>query len=447
MTKDATVLVVDDEPSAIRVLSAILRSEGYTVLESLGVDRAISTIEQNTVDAVITDIKMPGNDGYSLFNYMSEHLPHIPTIFLTAYGTVDSAVQAVSNGAFYYFIKPPDYQQLKKVLAKAVERKCFNPGVEDRVEDSNGQPTERLIGRSAAMNRVLAKLAAIKDAESSVLLCGETGTGKEVFAKHIHFCSRWSPQPFVALNCAAIPRELLESELFGYEKGAFTGANGSRMGKFEEASGGTLFLDEIGELDPALQAKLLRVLQERTIQRLGSNKSIKVDFRLICSTNRDLKKEIETSLFRKDLFYRINVVCIEIPPLRERREDIPSLINEFMQDFCTRQSKRLSLSDEVTNIFLNYPWPGNIRQLKNVIEHAVVITKGPTVTANDLPDELREQIHGKHPAAGVKSLRTVAVQAVTNALRECNGNKSMAARKLGISRKALYARLREAKTP
>lgn len=443
MTKNATVLVVDDEPNAIRVLSAILKSEGYKVLESLGVDQAIRTIEQNTVDAVITDIKMPGRDGYSLFDYMSEHLPHIPTIFLTAYGTVDSAVQAVSKGAFYYFIKPPDYQQLKKVLAKAVARNCFNPDVMNHVK--HGQRTERLIGHSAAMKQVLTKISAIKDTGSSALLCGETGTGKEVVANHLHFCSRWSAKPFVAVNCAAIPRELLESELFGYEKGAFTGANGSRMGKFEEASGGTLFLDEIGELEPALQAKLLRVLQEKTIQRLGSNKSIKVDFRLICSTNRELKKEMETGAFRKDLFYRINVVCIEIPPLRKRREDIPLLIAAFMQEFCTRHSKRLSVSDEVMNVFLNYLWPGNVRQLINVVEHAIVISKGPVIAVSDLPDELQNQIHRYHPVAMVKSLRTMEVQAVANALCECNGNKSVAARRLGISRKTLYARLKESR--
>ncbi|HEX9136652.1 MAG TPA: sigma-54 dependent transcriptional regulator [Nitrospirota bacterium] len=444
--RDATVLIVDDEPNAIRVLSAILKSEGYNVLESLGVDRAISTLEQNTVDAVITDIKMPGRDGYSLFDYMSEHLPHIPTIFLTAYGTVDSAVQAVSNGAFYYFIKPPDYQQLKKVLAKAVERNVRNPDGMDHAEHGSGHSTERLIGRSAAMKRILTKLAAIKDSESSVLLCGETGTGKEVLANYLHFCSDWSAKPFVAVNCAAIPRELLESELFGYEKGAFTGANSSRMGKFEEASGGTLFLDEIGELEPALQAKLLRVLQERTIHRLGSNKNIKVDFRLICSTNRDLKKEMEIGSFRKDLFYRINVVSIEIPPLRERREDMSLLIVAFLQEFCARQSKKLSLSDEVMTLFLGYSWPGNVRQLKNVIEHAVVMSKGPAITVHDLPDDMRGQIQGKQPSAAVKSLRAVEVQAVANALRECNGNKSLAARKLGISRKALYARLKESGT-
>jgi DNA-binding NtrC family response regulator len=443
MIKDATVLIVDDEPNAIRVLSAILKSEGYNVLESLGVDRAISTLEQNTVDAVITDIKMPGRDGYSLFDYMCEHLPHIPTIFLTAYGTVDSAVQAVSNGAFYYFIKPPDYQQLKKILAKAVERNVRDPDAMDHAEPGNGHGAERLIGRSAAMKRILSKVSAIKDSESSVLLNGETGTGKEVIANHLHFCSGWSAKPFVAVNCAAIPRELLESELFGYEKGAFTGANGSRMGKFEEASGGTLFLDEIGELEPALQAKLLRVLQERTIHRLGSNKNIKVDFRLICSTNRDLKKEMEIGSFRKDLFYRINVVSIEIPPLRERREDMPLLIVAFLQEFCARQSKKLSLSDEVMSIFLGYSWPGNVRQLKNVIEHAVVMSKGPAITVHDLPDDLRGQIQGTQPSAAVKPLRTIEVQAVASALRECNGNKSMAARRLGISRKALYARLKE----
>jgi two-component system response regulator HydG len=249
-------------------------------------------------------------------------------------------------------------------------------------------------------------------------------------------------KPFVAVNCAAIPRELIESELFGSEKGAFTGAIASRTGKIEEASGGTLFLDEIGELEMPVQAKLLRVLQERTIERLGSNKKIAVDFRLISSTNRDLEHQMQVGTFRSDLYYRINVVRIEVPPLRDRKEDIPLLAEVFLQEFCAREKKPLTLSEDILEALRNYSWPGNIRQLKNVIEHAVIIAKGQRIAMRDLPSELRAyRVQRAEPAA--MTLRAMELHAVNRALQECNGNKSEAARKLGISRKALYARLKE----
>jgi DNA-binding NtrC family response regulator len=445
MKKNAAVLIVDDEPNAIRVLSAILRSEGYTVLEAPSVERAVGILSQNVVDAVITDIKMPQQDGYHLFDYIEEHAPHIPLMFLTAYGSVDSAVEAISNGAFYYFVKPPDYQKLKKVLEKAIEQNRQKMNAFCLPDDACKTGGPHLIGRHPAMTQVFRKIATMKDTDSSVLICGETGTGKEIVANHLHFSGNRSDKPFVAVNCAAIPRELLESELFGYEKGAFTGAAGCRTGKVEEASGGTLFLDEIGEMEPSLQAKLLRVLQEKTIGRIGSNKQIKVDFRLISSTNRDLKKEMESGAFRKDLYYRINVARIDLPPLRERKEDMPLLISEFMNEFCQRESKQLTLSSEVMNALLDHTWPGNVRQLKNVLEYAVAMSAGPTITLGDLPDDLRVQSRRKSSAGTIEPLKSVELQAIHNALTECKGNKSQAARLLMISRKALYTRLRAAK--
>lgn len=444
MTDRATILIVDDEPNAIRVLSAILKAEGYAVLEAQSVDRAISIVHQNTVDAIITDIKMPHHDGYHLFDHMNEHAPHIPVIFLTAYGTVDAAVQAISSGAFYYFVKPPDYDKLKKVLAKAIEQR--RPSLDDfpQQQVAGEVRSPRLLGRDPVMAQILRKIAMIKDAECSVFICGETGTGKEIVANHLHYLSGRSNKPFVAVNCAAIPRELLEAELFGYEKGAFTGATGSRTGKIEEASGGSLFLDEIGEMEPSLQAKLLRVLQERSINRLGSNTSIKVDFRLISSTNRDLEKEMASGAFRKDLYYRINVVRIDLPPLRDRIDDLPLLASEFLHEFCGREAKQLTISREAMDLFFEYSWPGNIRQLKNVIEHAVVICSGSTIGIKDLPDDLRGHSGRSNPPEVIRSLRSLEKQAIVNALSKCNGNKSMAARQLGISRKALYARLKDA---
>jgi DNA-binding NtrC family response regulator len=444
METNSTVLIVDDEPNAVKVLSAILKSEGYNVLESMDVDNAIGVFNRAHVDAIITDIRMPDKDGYHLFDYVTEHHPHVPVMFLTAYGTVESAVQAVTSGAYYYFIKPPDYGKLKSVLSQAIQRsaslqKCL---LGEREGTPGALTPCRLTGKSQAMLDIFKTIALVKDTESSVLIQGETGTGKEVIAANLHYRSSRQDKPFVAVNCAAIPRELIEAELFGHEKGAFTGAAGSRTGKIEEAADGTLFLDEIGELELSLQAKLLRMLQERAIERLGSNKKIKLRFRLISSTNRDLKKEMEAGRFRSDLFYRINVVPIDVPPLRERREDIAELAEEFMREFCTREKKQLSLSDEALSVFMKHPWPGNIRQLRNVIEHAVVVSPGRKIRIQDLPADILEAIAEPRSPSPFKTLRDLEQQAITTALRECNGNKSHAARKLGISRKALYARLR-----
>jgi DNA-binding NtrC family response regulator len=442
MTDKGKVLIVDDEPNALKVLSAILREDGYTTRESMDVDRAIGIIHDEPVDAVITDVKMPARDGFHLFDYIHEHQLHIPVMFLTAYGSVESAVTAMTNGAFYYFIKPPDYRKLKSVLGRAIEQYAQQRALEHTRQQLLTENNSCLIlGTAPSVSRIRQTIDAVKDSESSVLIQGETGTGKEVVACNLHYRSSRCAKPFVTVNCAAIPRELIESELFGYERGAFTGAIASRIGRFEEASGGTVFLDEIGELEMSVQVKLLRVLQERTIERLGSNKKIKVDFRLISSTNRDLKKEIEAGTFREDLFYRINVVQIDVPPLRERPDDIPLLAFEFINHFCLREKKLLAVSDEVMDIFTHFPWPGNVRQLKNVVERAVVFARGPRITVNELPDELRRTWREDTGRRSITPLKTLELQAIRDALRDCNGNKSQAARKLGISRKALYKRL------
>jgi DNA-binding NtrC family response regulator len=437
-----TILIVDDEPNALRVLSAILQAEGYSIRESMDVEQAIGMIAGQHVDAVITDVKMPLRDGFHLFDYIRSHHPGIPVMFLTAFGTVESAVDAITNGAFYYFIKPPDYQKLKVVLAQAIDA-C---GAARRLDGVLKRPVpesdaSRIIGETAPMGRIRQTIDAVKNSESSILIQGETGTGKEVVACNLHYGSSRAARPFVAVNCAAIPRDLIESELFGYEKGAFTGAASNRIGKFEEASGGTVFLDEIGELELSLQAKLLRVIQERTIERLGSNRKIKVDFRLISSTNRNLKQEVRAGTFREDLFYRINVVQIDVPPLRDRVNDIPLLAVEFADHFCRREKKRVTLSEEVLQIFKQFPWPGNVRQLKNVIERAVVLSRGKRITVYELPDELRIMRRPDAVMPVITPLRVLELQAIRAALRDCSGNKSKAARRLGISRKALYKKL------
>ncbi|NWF52138.1 MAG: sigma-54-dependent Fis family transcriptional regulator [Nitrospirae bacterium] len=441
--KNGRILLVDDEPNAIKVLSAILSDAGYDVIESQNGEKAIKIISKTDVDAVITDLKMPGTDGLQLFDYLIENYPDLPVIFLTAYGTVESAVNAMTRGAFYYFIKPPDYLKLKSIIAKAVEQRSLKKELESLKKRLSGEENLiRIIGNAPQMIKIFDAIEAVKDSASSVLIFGETGTGKELIARTLHFSSSRKDRPFIVVNCAAIPRELMESELFGYEKGAFTGAVTRRIGKIEEASSGTLFFDEIGELELSLQAKLLRVLQESEIERLGSNKKIKVNFRLISSTNRDLKKMVESNAFREDLYYRINVIQINLPPLRERVQDIPLLVTEFVKEFCVREKKTLTVSDDVLKILQSYQWPGNVRQLKNVIERAVVLAKGKMITLKELPEEFLafEEQKGNFSK---KTLKDLEIQAIKDALKECKGNKSKAARALGISRKAFYKRLRE----
>ena len=437
------VLIVDDEPNALKVLSAILTDEGYQVSQAFSASDALAKITEN-LDAVITDMRMPGRDGMQLYEQIAESFPDIPVIFLTAFGTVDSAVQAMTKGAFYYIIKPPDYPSLKGILARAVDQRRLKRELESlKKRLSSEDKLTQIIGRSAGIRRVLQVIEAVRDSESSVLICGETGTGKELVARDLHFTGSRKNRPFVAVNCAAIPRELIEAELFGYEKGAFTGASAQRIGRVEQSSGGTLFLDEVGELEPSVQAKLLRVLQEKEIERIGSNCRVQVDFRLVSSTNRDLPREIMAGNFRRDLYYRLNVVEIVLPPLRERMDDIPFLVAEFVKEFCARERKTLIVSDATMQKFQNYSWPGNIRQVRNVVERAVVLAKGHTITDRDLPEEMLEVETDRQPPSAISTLKQIEAQAIRDTLERCQGNKSKAAKILGFSRKSLYKRLRD----
>ncbi|MDO3379693.1 sigma-54-dependent transcriptional regulator [Geoalkalibacter halelectricus] len=439
-----TILIVDDEPNALKVLAAILGEEGYRVVTAGSVEAALPRFKETDFDAVITDMKMPGLSGMDLFGILAREHPEIPVVFLTAYGTVESAVEAMTRGAFYYFIKPPDYLNLKGILSRAVEQRRLKRELSELKKRLATEAREfRLIGSHPEIRKILDIVDSVRDSESSVLICGETGTGKEMIARSLHCGGVWAKKPFVAVNCAAIPRELIESELFGYEKGAFTGASARRIGRVEQAAGGTLFLDEIGELDMSVQAKLLRVLQEKEIERLGSNEKISVHFRLVSSTNRDLPTEIKKGHFRQDLYYRLNVVQITVPPLRERRQDIPLLVAEFLKEFCAREGKVLSISDEAMDILQSYSWPGNIRQLRNVVERAVVLVRGHEIGPRAFPEDIIP-VDDNQPVLGtVKTMRERELAAVKEALARCAGNKSEAARSLGISRKALYKRLND----
>lgn len=447
--QDAKILIVDDELNARRVLEAILGGDGYQIVLASDYDSAVERIASEDLDAVITDMKMPGKSGIEVFRFVKEHFPDIPVIFLTAYGSVESAVEAMTLGAFYYFIKPPDYPSLKGILARAVEQRHLKRELEmlrRRLHGDDKAPA--LIGKHPSIRRILEIIDAVKNSDSAVLVTGETGTGKEIVSRRIHYTGNRSNKPFVVVNCAAIPSNLLESELFGYEKGAFTGAVSRHVGKLEEAQGGTLFLDEIGEMELGLQAKLLRVLQDKEVERLGSNKKVKVDFRLISSTNRDLSVEVENGRFREDLFYRLNVVQINVPPLRERPEDIPFLVHAFLQDFCAKEGKMLEISNDALKALCQYSWPGNIRQLKNTIERTVVLARGKEIRCDDLPDQLciREDQNLTITANG-QTLKDLQESAIRESLARAEGNKSKAAKMLGISRKALYKKIRDFQIP
>ena len=443
----ARILIVDDELNARKVLSAILRDVPYDIFQAENVDNAIEVVRNEEIDVVITDLKMPGKDGLYLFNYLKAEFPDIPIIFLTAFGTVDSAVTAMTEGAFFYFVKPPDFIKLKAILAKAVEQKRLKNEISSlRNQLESTYRFSRIVGKSPGMEKVFRMVEAVKDSSSNVLITGETGTGKELLANAIHYTSRRHYKPFVPVNCAAIPRDLLETEFFGHEKGAFTGAVYQRIGKFEEASAGTLFLDEIGELELSLQAKILRAIQEKEIDRVGRNKKIKIDIRLIASTNRDLAKEVKSKKFRADLYYRLNVVQIKLPPLRERRSDIPLLVTHFLDKFSQRENKNVAgVSPDVMDVFLNYSWPGNLRELENVIERAVVLTKREMIGINGISKEIKNEVKNRDTVINdLKPLKEVQLESVLNAIDACNGNKSKAARALGITRKALYSRLKKA---
>lgn len=438
------ILIVDDEPNALRVLSAILEDVSFDVYKADNFERAIKIFSSENIDAVITDLRMPGKDGMDLFNHLNSKYTDVPVIFLTAFGTIDSAVNAMVKGAFYYFIKPPDYVKLKAILAKAVEHRRLRSEVTSlRSQLESTYRFSNIIGKSPNMEKIFKTVEAIKDSSTNVLILGETGTGKELLAKAIHFTSRRHYKPFVAVNCAAVPRELLEAEFFGHERGAFTGAVSRRIGKFEEASTGTLFLDEIGEMEMSLHAKILRAIQEKEIERIGGNKKIKIDIRLIASTNKDLKKEVQLKNFRADLYYRLNVVEIKLPPLRERKSDIPLLVTHFIDKFSQRENKQiLSVSPEVMRVFSAYSWPGNLRELENVVERAVVLTKSNVIDLKHIPAEIKKGAE-TGDSVNLKSLKELEIETIVNTITAFNGNKSKAARVLGITRKALYNRLKE----
>ena len=426
-----------------RVLEAMLRREGYEVITAANGAEALTGMKLD-VHTVITDLKMPVLDGMALLKKLSVEYPDVPVVMITAHGSVENAVEAVKLGAFDYLEKPFEQEQIRQVVAKAMNTYTLARRDARPEEPTTTRGRFRLVGESPAIKQIYAVVEKVANTPSTVLITGESGTGKELIARALHENSARHAGPFIKINCAAIPKTLMESELFGYEKGAFTGAVGAKPGRFELAHGGTLFLDEIGEIPVEMQVKLLRVLQESEFERVGGIKTIKVDVRLVTATNRDLLQDISAGSFREDLYYRLNVVPIHIPPLRERREDIPLLVDHFLAKFNDRLKKQISR-------MVSHHWPGNIRELENLMERTMLFCERPEIQVADLPPEIGGLPAAAAPASAAASLKE-AVRAETErvereliqkALDETGGNVTQAARKLKISRKSLQTKMKE----
>ena len=451
----AKILVIDDEANLRKVLAAMLRRDGFDVTVAADGEQGLAEFNKNGADIVVTDLVMPRAGGMEVLRAINAADPDVPVIIITAHGTVDSAVEAIKAGAFDYITKPFEQAELSAVISKAAKAH----DVARRSVRADDKARAAIIGDSPQLQEVFKIIDKVADTPSTVLINGESGTGKELVASALHGASSRRDKPFIKINCAAIPHTLLESELFGYERGAFTGAVTSKPGRFELADGGTLFLDEIGEIPIEMQVKLLRALQEGEFERVGGIKTTRVDVRLIAATNRDLQAEIEAGRFRKDLYYRLAVVPLVLPPLRERRGDIPMLARHFVEKYNRKLNKRIEgIADDALALLQAYDWPGNIRELENLIERVLLFADGPFITATDLPESMRQGATpppAPSPASetptgegGLKDIvRMKAAELekdlISKALEETGGNVTRAARLLQISRKSLQTKMKE----
>lgn len=444
------ILVVDDELNMQMVLKAMLQREGYEILTASDGIEALGILKGDQPAAIVTDLKMPRLDGMGLLEKVQDCFPDIPVIMITAHGTVSTAVEALKKGALDYITKPFDQDDLKNIIHKAVRTRRLN---ETKAFPGPGLDRSGIIGSGETVSRLMDSIRKVAVTTTTVLITGETGTGKELVAQAIHRNSNRRDNPFIKINCAAISENLLESELFGYEKGAFTGAVSTKPGRFELADRGTLFLDEIGELPLDMQVKLLRVIQDHEFERVGGLKTIKVDVRLLAATNRNLFQEVKNGRFREDLYYRLNVFPLHLNPLRERREDIPALTGYFLEKFNRKLDKGVkSINSEVMDKFLNYDWPGNIRELENIMERLVLISSGDEISMDDIPPEIAAGMDFlKSGGAGNKDrpfkevirnrMEDVERQMIESTLNECEGNVTQAAKRLGMSRKGLQLKM------
>jgi two-component system response regulator AtoC len=456
-TVNPTILIVDDEKHTREGLRASLE-DNFEVYIAADIGGALSVLERETVDLVLTDLRLGGEDGMTLVE-KALALPHPPiVIMMTAYGSVDAAVEAMKRGAYDFVTKPLNIDRVELLIQRALRsRKVEKEVVELKQQVERRYGLERLIGESLPMHEVFETIKQVAPTRATVLIEGESGTGKELAAQAIHALSGRPKQKFVAVHCAALSPQLLESELFGHERGAFTGAVERRIGRFEQANGGTLFLDEIGEIDMATQVKLLRVLgEDRSFERVGGNTPIKVDVRLVAATNKDLGKLVNEGKFRDDLFFRLSVVQLVMPPLRQRREDIPLLVQAFLKTFAEENGKPVpEMSPEAMDALLRYDWPGNVRKLRNVVENCVVMTSGPKIGLRNIPAEVREATTGGGTLASSKfiavkgsrfNLHETEHRLILQALEDTGGNVTQAAKKLGISRRTLHRKINELKS-
>ena len=446
--RDITILLVDDNEGQRKVAEFWLSEEKYRVTTAANGDTALRLASGNRFDLVISDIKMPGLSGIDLLIHLREHSPQTPVILITGFGTVNDAVAAMKLGAFDYVLKPLDSNALKIIVQKALEHgKLVEENQYLRAFAEKVSRFESLVGHSKKMTELFEISAQVAQRDSTVLITGESGTGKELLAKAIHLNSPRRGGPFVVVNCGAIPENLIESELFGHKKGSFTGAIADRIGRFEAANGGSVFLDEVSELPPALQVRLLRVLQEREIDKVGETKPISINVRVIAATNRNLTNMVEDGSFREDLFYRLSVVALRIPPLRDRREDIPLLVEHFLSKLTQRYNlSPRRVHPQVMEVLTNYNWPGNVRELENALESVLVLSTKEEITSADLPESIRRQetriakIYLDIPEEGI-SLEEVEKELIVKALEKSRWNQSKAARYLDITRKTLLYRM------
>ncbi len=446
-----TILVADDEKNIRNGLQIALEDEGYSVLLASDGKEAWSLVTGNSVDLLITDLRMPGMSGQELLKRVSSSYPTMPVVILTGHGTIEAAVEAMRNGAVDFLTKPLNLDRLFILIKRAFSNLDLhdqNAALRKELAELKRQSGyNRIIGKSERMVRLMETVKQVADATASVLVTGESGVGKELVADALHHQSSRASGPFIKVSCASFAETLLEDELFGHEKGAFSGAVSSRKGRFELAHGGTLFLDEIGEISQSTQVKLLRVLQERQFERLGSEKTITVDVRLVAATNRDLKAEVESGRFREDLYYRLNVIHIEVPPLRERKEDIPLLMSHFLEMYNERNKRRVEgFSQRAKAAMLSYDWPGNIRELGNCVESTVVLAGNSIIDLDDLPAVVKNASSEERVVIPVGTTMEQAEKALILAtIASCGGNKSKAADMLGVARKTLHRKVQEYK--
>lgn len=443
------VLVVDDDPGHLSMLQTLLSGWGYTILTSEDGSDAVQKVRQGPVDLVLMDVRMAEMDGLQALQRIKDYNPAIPVLIMTAYSSVQNAVQALKSGAYDYLTKPLDFEVLELTMQRALDHM--------RLQEENQALRQKLpqdfelsdiIGQSPAMQDLLQTVSRIAPTEATVLIAGPSGTGKELIARAIHANSERSKGPLVTVNCSALSETLLESELFGHEKGAFTGADKKREGRFMQAHKGSIFLDEIGEIPWIMQAKLLRVLQQREIQRVGSEKAVYVDVRILAATNKDLYQEVQEGRFREDLYHRLNVIRLDLPPLADREGDIPILAEHFLQEYAGKNRKRIKgFTPQAMDLMLKYPWPGNVRELENAVERAVILAGGGYITPRDLPLGLQPGEKDQEPVQesghGGQPLEEVEKQAILETLEQTGGNKSEAARILGITRATLHKKLKK----